>query len=239
MAKYLTNKATQAELEKLIKNAKKTLVLISPYIKLTNTLLARIKACGEKGVQVKIVFRKGKIDLSEFSKLKTIPNTELKAIEDLHSKCYFNEQTLIITSLNLLETSEKNWEMGVLVDKEEDKDLYEDAVQESRDIYKEAKLQNEEDFKKTASTNSIPKKKSSSYASFIELSEDDDFNEDEQFCEECGCEIDVNPNKHLCYDCWKEEQNSDDEQYCEECGCQIEFNPNKPLCYDCWKEENY
>lgn len=49
MAKYLTNKETQASLERIIIQAEKKLILISPYIKLTNLMLSRIKAAADKG----------------------------------------------------------------------------------------------------------------------------------------------------------------------------------------------
>lgn len=209
MAKYLTNKETQAELEKLIKGAEKSLVLISPYIKLTNTLLARIKASAEKGVSVKIIFRKDKVDKEEFKKLSSIKNVEIKAIEDLHSKCYLNEKQLIITSLNLLETSEKNWEMGVLVTEKEDKSLFNDTKEECLAIYKSSVLQTAQTINDKISFLKSKGQNYSNYNSFIDDSDDDDYFED------------------------------DDEQECEECGRPIPYNPNKPLCYDCWKEENY
>ena len=37
--------------------------------------------------------------------------------EKLHAKCYMNEDTAIITSMNLYEASEKNRELGVLIQK--------------------------------------------------------------------------------------------------------------------------
>jgi len=54
MASYRTNKETQAAIENIITNAEKQLVLVSPYIKLTNTWLARMKDCAARGVQIKL-----------------------------------------------------------------------------------------------------------------------------------------------------------------------------------------
>lgn len=89
MAKYLTNKETQASLERIIIQAEKKLILISPYIKLTNTMLARIKAAADKGVVIKIIFRANKVDKGELERLRTIKNVDLKSTDDLHAKCYF------------------------------------------------------------------------------------------------------------------------------------------------------
>ncbi len=57
----------------------------------------------------------------------------LKYNEDLHAKCYVNDEKMVITSLNLYEFSmANNKEMGVLIDKNDPADiqLYEDAFKE-------------------------------------------------------------------------------------------------------------
>lgn len=153
MAKYLTNKETQATLEKIIIKAEKNLNLISPYLKLSNTLLARIKAAADKGVIVRFVYRKNEVNKSELDRLKTIKNVELKSTDDLHAKCYFNEKEMIITSLNLLETSEKNWEMGILINRTDDKEIFDAALRDCDTIYSDSyslpMTVNNPNFKKT------------------------------------------------------------------------------------------
>ena len=57
----------------------------------------------------------------------------LKFNEDLHAKCYVNDDKMVITSLNLYEFSmANNKEMGVLIDKNDPSDvqLYEEAFKE-------------------------------------------------------------------------------------------------------------
>ena len=78
MAKYLTNKETQAILEKIIRTAEKTLILVSPYIVLTGTLFTRIKAAGEKGVRIKIIYRADQVKKEQLDRLKGIKNIDLK-----------------------------------------------------------------------------------------------------------------------------------------------------------------
>ncbi len=134
MAKYLTNKETQATLERIIIRAEKKLILISPYIKMTNTMFARLKSAAEKGVMIKIIYRENKVDSNELIKLNSIKNISLKSTNDLHAKCYFNEKEMIITSLNLLDSSEKNWEMGIHIDRTNDKEIYEDALNDALTI---------------------------------------------------------------------------------------------------------
>jgi hypothetical protein len=63
--------------------------------------------------------------------MQSMPNAEVLGIENLHAKCYGNETTAIITSMNFYEYSiEHNWEMGVLID--EDNESW-DSVQNEID----------------------------------------------------------------------------------------------------------
>lgn len=230
MAKYLTNKATQAALEKIITQAEKKLIIISPFIKLTNTLLARIKAIGEKGISVKIIYRKDKLDKGELERLKSVKNIELRYTDDLHAKCYFNEKEMIITSLNLLETSEKNWEMGILINREKDKEIYDDTIADVVTIFqdaipmitKEVKSQTQKiDTNKAVPTkkpraNSLPSK---------------------GHCISCGDTVKFNVEKPLCRECWEDfDEFYDEGERCFCCGKEEETEFYKPLCYPCYKE---
>ncbi len=70
-------------------------------------------------------------------------NARIYFLGNLHAKCYFNEQSMVITSLNLYDFSEQNnREMGVLVTNGEDKELFKEAVGEARRIISMATLQN-------------------------------------------------------------------------------------------------
>lgn len=219
MAQYLTNKETQAALENIILNAKKTLVLISPYLRLTNTLRSRIKAAAEKGVKVTIVFRNKADVKADFDKLSLIQNIEFKCTDDLHAKCYFNETMMIITSLNLLDSSEKNWEMGVLIRAEEDKEMYNAAIRDCRTIYSDSSstLINKQILKYTKNRTKI---------------------KDMGFCIRCNSSIPLDLNKPYCITCysvWLLYGNEDFiENSCHACG---ELSPTirlKPLCDACY-----
>lgn len=55
--------------------------------------------------------------------------------KNLHAKCYMNEEMCIITSLNLYEFSQvNNNEMGILIQRSEDGQLYKDAYEEAQRI---------------------------------------------------------------------------------------------------------
>jgi hypothetical protein len=198
MATYLTNKETQAAVENIIMNAEKTLILVSPYVALSSTLLARIKAAGEKGVRIKVMYRIDKVKKEELERLKGIKNVELKYTNDLHAKCYFNEKEMIITSLNLLETSEKNWEMGIRICRTKDKEIFDKAMRDVQTIFMDSATLSKTTVQAKAKDN---KTKSSG-----------------GYCIRCGENIRFNINKPLCPNCflsWDEWGNIDyPENFC-------------------------
>ncbi|MGB1321719.1 MAG: DNA repair protein, partial [Vibrio gallaecicus] len=55
--------------------------------------------------------------------------------KNLHAKCYMNESSCIITSLNLYEFSQvNNNEMGIFIDRDEDSEIYKDSYDEAQRI---------------------------------------------------------------------------------------------------------
>ncbi len=59
-------------------------------------------------------------------------------MQDLHAKCYLNENEALLTSMNLYEFSQSNNdEMGLIVSKREEPDLY-DKIRQRVDAYREA-----------------------------------------------------------------------------------------------------
>jgi hypothetical protein len=203
MANYLTSKETQAALEKIIMTAEKQLILVSPFITLTNLLFSRIKVAAEKGVRIKIIYRLDKVKKDELDRLKSIKSIELKCIPDLHAKCYFNEKEMIITSLNLLDTSERNWEMGIRIHRTLDKEIFESAMNDVQTIY----MVSGSNEKNTDKTQTKEKK--------TNISKTKSF---DGFCIRCGDDIKFNIKKPLCIDCfesWDEWGNEDyPEKFC-------------------------
>jgi len=208
MAKYLTNKETQVALERLIRNSEQKLILVSPYIKLSNSFLSQLKSQAENGVSVKILFRKEQVTSEEISRLYTIKNVELKFTEDLHAKCYFNEKEMIITSLNLLTTSVNNWEMGILVNKNEDKDIFSDALRDLKIIFNNS----------VSPTQSImpiyvtsPKKSPKQINTKTIFGQ----NAKDGYCIRCGEGIRFNRERPLCRECYKSWSEWEDAEYLE------------------------
>src|SRR3989339_2071557 len=140
MATFLTTKGTAAEIERIINNAKEYLYLLSAFIRLTDSLLEVLKYAGKKGVPISMVYGKKPLSPDVFEQIRQITNVKLLFQRNLHAKCYLNEKTMVITSLNLLDFSEmNNKEMGVLIDRELDRDCYQSARAEVTRIIRSAK----------------------------------------------------------------------------------------------------
>jgi len=133
MAKFLNTRKAVSEIEDLIRNAEARLILISPYLKLSKDFKELLTYRNSKDKITTVIFGKQELNPHEMKFLQGLRFVILKYNQDLHAKCYLNDDKMIITSLNLYEFSmNNNKEMGVLVDlnDESDKELFEDAYKE-------------------------------------------------------------------------------------------------------------
>ncbi|WP_421234583.1 topoisomerase DNA-binding C4 zinc finger domain-containing protein [Aeromonas enteropelogenes] len=135
MAKFLNTSATNYFLEELIKDAKERLILISPFLKLNDRIKELLTDKNRLKIDVRIVYGKSELQPEEISWLKELTYIRTSFCKNLHAKCYLNEEMCIITSLNLYEFSQvNNNEMGVLILRAEDNELYRDAYDEAQRI---------------------------------------------------------------------------------------------------------
>lgn len=135
MAKFLNTSATNYFLEELIKNAKDRLILISPFLKLNDRMKELLSDKNRLKIDVRIVYGKSELQPEEINWLKELTYVRTSFCKNLHAKCYMNEELAIITSLNLYEFSQvNNNEMGVLIRRDEDGELYKDAYEEAQRI---------------------------------------------------------------------------------------------------------
>lgn len=121
MNKFLTEKALEEKLTDIIWEAKKYVVIISPFIKLDNhtkSIFEKIKSTHE--VHIILIFGKNKgykqksFNKSDYNYFKEFKNISILYHENLHAKHYCNEKEGLITSLNLYDYSMiNNIEYGV------------------------------------------------------------------------------------------------------------------------------
>ena len=135
MAKFLNTSATNYFLEELIKGAKDRLVLISPFLKLNDRMKELLEDKNRLKIDVRIVYGKSELQPQEIEWLKAQSYIRTSFCKNLHAKCYLNESDAIVTSLNLYEFSQiNNNEMGILIRREDDAELYKDTYEEAQRI---------------------------------------------------------------------------------------------------------
>ena len=135
MAKFLNTSAVNYFLEELIKNAKDRLILISPFLKLNDRIKELLTDKNRLKIDVRIVYGKSELQPEEINWLKELTYIRTSFCKNLHAKCYLNEELCIVTSLNLYEFSQvNNNEMGVLIRRSDDVELYKDAYEEAQRI---------------------------------------------------------------------------------------------------------
>nr|WP_288500438.1 phospholipase D family protein [uncultured Pseudomonas sp.] len=135
MARFLNTSATNYFLEELIKNSKERLILISPFLKLNDRIKELLIDKDRLKIDVRIVYGKSELQPEEINWLNELAYVRTSFCKNLHAKCYMNEELCIISSLNLYEFSQvNNNEMGVLIERGMDSELYKDAYEESQRI---------------------------------------------------------------------------------------------------------
>lgn len=135
MAKFLNTSATNYFLEELIKGASDRLILISPFLKLNDRVKELLEDKNRLKIDVRIVYGKNELQPEEINWLKELSFIRTSFCKNLHAKCYLNEESCIITSLNLYEFSQvNNNEMGVSLSRADDGELYREAYDEAQRI---------------------------------------------------------------------------------------------------------
>ena len=135
MAKFLNTSATSYFLEELIKSATDRLILISPFLKLNDRIKELLEDKNRLKIDIRIIYGKNELQNEEITWLSKLTYIRTSFCKNLHAKCYLNEKTCIITSLNLYEFSQvNNNEMGVAVSREDDPELYKETYEEAQRI---------------------------------------------------------------------------------------------------------
>jgi phosphatidylserine/phosphatidylglycerophosphate/cardiolipin synthase-like enzyme len=244
MAAFLTTRGTISELEKIINNAVDGVVLISPFIKVPDSLFQNLKAADQRGVKISVVYGKSQLESETLKHLMELRNARLYFLENLHAKCYFNEKSMVITSLNLYDFSEaNNREMGVLVTKQEDEAVYNGAIREAGMIIaladrcdlsaqvakqKKARLRKQRGINEPEGT--WRRGPSDIFSTF--------FDRNNAFCIGCRTKIDFDEYRPYCVACYAKwaHDNRQEANYCHKCGRESSTSMNKPLCRSCFSK---
>ncbi len=144
MAIFLNREGIVTHFKRIVEDAKNELIIIVPFIKLTDEIKKQFNLASERNVKILIVYRENSLSDEQKKILYSYKNITLLNHPNVHSKCYLNEKSLIICSMNLYDVSIKNnREMGVLLEyfetsekydknsiNQKDADAFEDAIKE-------------------------------------------------------------------------------------------------------------
>ena len=250
MSTILTTAGVAASIERIIRDSRTQLVLVSPYLRLSRNVYERLREADSRKVGIELVFGKKQLNAEEESKLAALSHLSSFFSENLHAKCYYNESWLVITSMNLHEFSEKNnRELGVLFAKGEQG--YHDAVQEIRSIVASA-VGHRHVAGRSPKVAPPPRRKSlrSKVAyGFVEgflgrrssqtAKNSRRAHDGVGHCIRCRDRIQYAtraPYCESCYAVWAEFENPGYvEEFCHRCGDEADTTINRPLCFSCFK----
>ncbi|WP_395809861.1 phospholipase D-like domain-containing protein [Archangium minus] len=239
----LNTDETISRLVSLIKNARKNVVLVSPYVTLgkEDRIGQAIRAALNNKVSVTLIFRLDD-DLQSFARTFSEYLQELTArglrlclVPKLHAKLYWSESEVIISSLNLLSSSFlSSIEVGLWSQDPADvaqvrqfiKQEIEPHILAGQDLQKFVDSKaggNARAFRSSRQTES-PRAPVGMHG----------------FCIRCAMPIALNPEKPYCWDDyqeWAEYENADyKDSFCHSCGEGFPATMNKPLCRSCYRK---
>ena len=240
MAELLASTAAiTSEIEKLINESNgEKLILVTPYLKIARQFKNNIQDQVKFRTSITVVVREGEshdpADINFLQELKINLHTH----QNLHAKCYLNQKTAIITSMNLYEYSQlNNTELGMKITTESDPKLYEQINETVKKIVRNSpefqfEIKKVEKYKVATQE---PEKKGKNISMKVEPT-----NKEFGHCIRCNTKMELNPNKPLCSKCYpiwaKYSDETYPEKYCHVCGKESKQSVEKPVCYSCYQK---
>ena len=236
-----TEKAYAAIVD-IVNKAENKLVLISPFIKIPERLLERMKDADGKGsVEMTLVWRRDDLKPQERSELGQLRNLQLGFLESPHAKYFYNEKSMVITSLNLHEYSQQNnREMGILLSLKDEGAVFEEALDEAQFIARLAQPDTERRQKAQRQISPSKIKEHPNWAKSTPTTPPkEDYGVVGMLVEKGTTELQRRISKTDSDTKQKGNRLSrrpTDKGNCIRCGVDIPYDLNKPYCPNCYKE---
>lgn len=206
----------------VIREAKSSLVIVSPYLKLWTRAKQAIEQALTRRVNITFYVRikESRIDNESVAWL-TSRGVKVYAVDWLHAKIYLNETTTLVSSMNMLESSVQNsMEIAMLVRDHNDVQRIRDYVVRLRALAQPVGSGGPASVSSVAHSSQAPRQSPAG------------------FCIRCGTDLVLDPSKPLCdgcYDSWAEWGNEDYlENVCHACGRRAKVTHARPLCKRCY-----
>ncbi len=237
MAKFLDTPGVSFQLSEIIKNARERLVIISPFLRVNDRIKELLEDKDRMRIDVWVIYGKNELRPEENNWLRSMTSIKTGFLQNLHAKCYMNENEALLTSMNLYEFSQiNNNEMGIIVSRDEDTELYEEIKEESMRLVRASeiirvtvdKIEATETAEKPTTTRARrePQQATAKPAG--------------GFCIRCKTDLPVNPKQPYCSRCfasWRRYSNAEyEEKHCHTCGKEHTASMSKPVCIACYRK---
>lgn len=224
MVKFLDTTEISAEINNMLKSKDSlNLYLVCPYLKICDNFKERLEDRNRFKLETKFVFGKTELQPGENEWINSLRYARLHFYKNLHAKCYMDDSAAIITSMNLYEYSQvNNREMGIIVYKEEDPEVYNEILEEVKEI-----IRNSDDIElnvKRLSPEEVKQRNRTGH------------------CIRCGEELPLDPKNPYCdkdLKTWKRYSDSEyieKNGFCHICGESNESSFSKPVCKTCYSK---
>ena len=238
MATFLDTTGGSYHLEQIIKNAAERLVLISPFLKTNERIREFLDDRERLKIDIRVVYGKSDLAPDEMAWLRSKTGIRTSFCKNLHAKCYVNEKTALITSMNLYEFSQaNNNEMGILVERDKEPELYGaiwSEVQRLIRISEEIRVSVE----RIPAEEAVPERREKREGPAPGRA--DAKANDQGFCIGCRRSLPLDPIHPYCRDCynsWKVKRDERrEEKHCHICGTASMSSLHRPACYDCYRK---
>jgi len=131
MAKFLSTSATTYHLENLLQDTTEQLIIVTPTFKLNERVQELLAQRDSGQADTQILYQQNHFQPAEMRWLNTLNYLRTSFCKNLQAQCYLNASQAIITSLQLNAIGQEQCnEMGALIQRDADAELYQDTYNE-------------------------------------------------------------------------------------------------------------
>lgn len=216
------------QLLSVIRNADKYAVIVTPYIKLWGHAKQAIEQAKRKGIQMTFLVRSDQQDDLERARDDLIwlqsNDVAVWGVERLHAKIYLNEKSVVISSMNLHQSSAQNsLEIAMVVQDQ-------NSIRRIREYVEKSLKESSQPLSSAMAIGVSPRATTSPTKGYTRSSHG--------FCIRCHGSIELDPDKPLCPGCYEVWAEWGDgfypEKHCHVCGKSARVSYARPLCNDCF-----
>ncbi len=216
LIRILRDRDVDAAIPEIIREADEFFTLVSPNTSFEGSWLSIIKNATQRGIEVCVVYNPLYTEESSNNHLINLPQ-EVKryGVDYLHAKIYMTDKSVIITSMNYTNWSNKNREIAVRFERGTAQQAYEEVA-----AYVDELL------------GRIPDKNDSESIQRLKKTQG--------HCIFCGTNVSYDPQKPLCRRHWKpglSDKPTIKHNYCHGCGKERETTFKEPRCTECHEQD--